>query len=281
MQALRPKLWAPLVLVLGGAGAFAATQGAPVEAADHNDPPNRTHTTAFATPRAATDDGASDIADVFVWNNGSGASQHTVIALSFDGPNPAGAFPLPCDPDVLYQIHVTADAICPTQIDDGSGTLVNCTGASAAEPCGHIMPGTTAITCGPVFTDMHTINVRFAHVGGATSACYVQAEFAADTGLTPIAANAVVGAVEDNITSGNVQLYAGLRDDSFFFDLQGFHDTLTPPYTLSFDHNRDSFAGTNTPVIVVEFPTSALTRSAHAIGSPTGYRVWASTARFN
>lgn len=284
MQALRPKLWAPLVLVLGGAGAFAASQGAPVEAADHNDPPNRVHSTAFGMPRAATDDGAADIADLYVWNNGTGSSQHTVIALSFDGPNPATpAFDLPCDPDVLYQIHITADAICPTQIDDGGGTLVTCTGQSAAEPCGHIMPATTPITCAPIFTDMHTINVRFAQVGGSTSDCYVQAEFAADTGLTPIAANPVVAMLEDDtVSSGGVQLYAGLRDDSFFFDLQGFQDVLAGTHMLSSIHmDRDSFAGMNTPVIVVEFPTSALTRNTHAIGSATGYRVWASTSRFN
>ncbi len=283
MQALRPKLWAPLVLVLGGAGAFAATQGAPVEAADHNDPPNRVHSTAFGTPRATTDDGASDIADVFAWNRDVSGTQHTVVALSFDGPNPATpAFALPCDPDVLYQIHITADGgVCPTMMDDGTGTIGTCSAPATGHPCGQVTPAAgSPIDCASAFTDIQTINVRFAHVGSATSRCLVEAQFAG-AGSAPISANTVAGPIETNIVNGSVMLYAGLRDDAFFFDLQGFHDTQTDGMLSHIMHTRDSFAGTNTPVIVIDFPTSAITRSTHAL-PPTGsvIRVWASTSRY-
>ena len=277
MQSLRPRMWALLVLVLGGAGAFAATQGAPVEAADHLDPPNRVH----GAVAPAVDDRAADIADVFVWNRDNAGTQNTVLALSFDGPNPAGAHALTCDRDVVYQIHLTADGgICPTMADDGSGTHnVACSAPAAGHPCGQVTlaAGGTA-NCNASFADMQTINIRFAQNG--MLGCVVQAEFVGGDGAAPISATAIRGAVETNIVSGNVSLYAGLRDDAFFFDLAGFRATLTSG-TLSFT-GADFFAGQNTPVVVLEFPTSAIARSAHAL-PPTGtvLRVWASTARFH
>jgi len=273
MQSLRPKLWAPLVLVLGGAGAFAATQGAQVEAADHNDPPNRVHS---ATP--AADDRASDIADVFVWNRDASGTQHTVLAMSFDGPNAAGAHPLTCDRDVLYQIHITSDGgICPTMMDNGT-SVVACSAASAGHPCGTVMPPTgAAIDCAPTFADMHTINVRFAQ-NGTGGGCVVQAEFVGGDGATAIAST-IAGATGANIVSGTTSLYAGLRDDAFFFDLTGFQTTLMTG-TLSFT-GADFFANKNTPVIVLEFPTSAITRSTHALpASGNVIRVWGSTSRY-
>lgn len=290
MQALRPKLWAPLLLVLGGAIAFAGSQGAPVEAADHNDPPLRVHTPPSG---ASTDDRASDIADVFAYTRGTGTSQTTVLAMSFDGPNaPSALTGVPCDPDVVYQIHVTADGgVCPTNVDGDA-----CMSPSASEPCGHYTPaGGSPMPCAPGFTDTHTINVRFALNGtGASASCVVQAEFAAAPGATAISATTIAGEVEDSTltnAAGDVHLYAGLRDDAFFFDLAGFQASISSsPPTLSFyslSHPgewADFFAGLNTPVIVLEFPTSAITGAA-ATGAldPTThhvFRVWGSTARY-
>jgi len=278
MQALRPKLWAPLVLVLGGVGAFAASQGAPVEAADHNDPPNRVHS---ATPTA--DDRPADIADVFAWTRGSGATQTTVFALSFDGPNAPTVTTMPCDRDVLYQIHITSDAgICPASVvDDASGMTYTCMGATAGTDCGHYTPTGGSLTqCHPAFTDMHTINVRFAPNGAATTAtCVVEAEFVGGDGATAISP-AIAGAVETNIVQGTTSLHAGIHDDAFFFDLAGFQGVLTDGM-LSHLQNHDFFAGLNTPVVVIEVPTTAITRSAHALGGAGVLRVWASTARFH
>jgi len=282
MQALRPKLWAPLVLVLGGVGAFAASQGAPVEAADHNDPPNRVHS---ATP--TTDDRHADIADVFAWTRGSGTTQTTVLAMSFSGPNtPAALTAIPCDRDVLYQIHITADGgICPTSVvDEGDGMTHACTGAVAGTDCGHYMIGSTTTQCHATFTDMHTINVRFAPNGAAaTATCVVEAEFVGGDGATAISPS-IAGMVETNLTQGTTQLYAGLRDDAFFFDLTGFQGVLTDTaHSLGNFHNMDTFAGMNTPVVVIEVPTTAIAHSAHALpGAGASYiRVWGSTSRFH
>lgn len=275
-QVLRPKLWAPLVLVLGGVGALAATQGAPVEAADHNDPPLRVH----GAVSPATDDRASDIADVFAWTRGTGTSQTTVLALSFDGPNlPTALTAVPCDRDVLYQIHITSDfGVCPATVDDG-GTPVACTGRDATHPCGQYTPaGGSPTDCTQSFTDLHTINVRFAHNGTGT-ACYVEAEFVAASG-TPIAP-IVAGPVETNLVRGSTSVFAGVRDDAFFFDLAGFQQTLaTGLLSVHNDTAHDTFAGQNTPVIVLEFPTSAITFPALALGDGHTFRVWASTSRF-
>ncbi len=60
-----------------------------------------------------------------------------------------------------------------------------------------------------------------------------------------------------NTISGPTDAYfwAGLRDDPFFFDLQGFMDTLSTG-TLSFVNDRDFFAGKNISAIVIRLQTS-------------------------
>lgn len=58
-----------------------------------------------------------------------------------------------------------------------------------------------------------------------------------------------VGPVGQVITKGDVRLFAGLRDDPFFFDLLGFLNGLRFTGT-------DFFAGKNVTSIVLEVPTS-------------------------
>lgn len=67
-------------------------------------------------------------------------------------------------------------------------------------------------------------------------------------------------------------VFAGLRDDPFFFDLEGFRATLQTG-TLSFDGTRDSVAGLNATAIVLEMDLSA------ALDGGTMLNVWATTAR--
>ena len=88
----------------------------------------------------------------------------------------------------------------------------------------------------------------------------------------PGAEAAIVGAVETTIEAEGAKVYAGLKDDPFFFDLQGFQDTLANE-TLSFDGGRDFFAGQNISAVVLEFPTSEL--------GGTEIGVWATTGRIN
>lgn len=80
------------------------------------------------------------------------------------------------------------------------------------------------------------------------------------------------GAVATTLEDGDHRLFAGLRDDPFFFDLAGFQDTLMTG-NVSFDSTRDSFAGTNVTAIVLEGPVTGF------LAGGTGLNVWATTAR--
>ena len=83
----------------------------------------------------------------------------------------------------------------------------------------------------------------------------------------------IVGAVEQVTAVPGGLIYAGLRDDPFFFDLQGFNDTATTG-VLSFDNSRDSLAGTNVTSLVLEMDL------ASALEGSDGLQIWATTSRF-
>jgi hypothetical protein len=76
--------------------------------------------------------------------------------------------------------------------------------------------------------------------------------------------------------AGQARAYAGLRDDPFFFDLDGFINILSQEAGKSFlgctGARTDFFAGKNVSAIVLELPPSLLTRS----GS-TQIGVWGAT----
>jgi hypothetical protein len=81
------------------------------------------------------------------------------------------------------------------------------------------------------------------------------------------------GPVQTTLTSGPIiKATAGLFDDPFFFDLIGFRQTVATG-TLSFDKNRNFFAGKNDTAVVVEFPRSAIENGSSPI------QVWAETRR--
>lgn len=89
----------------------------------------------------------------------------------------------------------------------------------------------------------------------------------------PGASASFEGAVEAVLTGGvNARAFAGLFDDPFFFDLDGFNQTVSSG-NLSFDSMRDSFAGSNTTAIVLEMDLAAATAGSETI------QVWATTAR--
>lgn len=82
----------------------------------------------------------------------------------------------------------------------------------------------------------------------------------------------IVGPVDANLTSANgIVARAGLFDDPFFFDLQGFRDTRSTG-NLAFNNQRNPFAGRNTTFIVLQIP-----RRLIQTGQPLD--VWAATAR--
>jgi hypothetical protein len=65
-------------------------------------------------------------------------------------------------------------------------------------------------------------------------------------------------------------VYLGLRDDPFFFDLQGFKDTLMTG-TVAFNPARDFVALKNTLIFAVEFD--------HAAAGSTNFGIWSTTGR--
>jgi Domain of unknown function (DUF4331) len=89
----------------------------------------------------------------------------------------------------------------------------------------------------------------------------------------PGIADPVVGAVEQVIDAGlGLRVFAGLRDDPFFFDLDGFKMTVADG-TLHFDMTRDTFAGTNIVTVMVEMSRDAVA------GDGDNLAIWASTGR--
>ena len=91
------------------------------------------------------------------------------------------------------------------------------------------------------------------------------------TGL-PDGGPAISGPVEQTITRNGIKARAGLYDDPFFFDLQGFRTTRSTG-TLSFVNTRSFFTGTNDTSMVVEIPIE-MVRGAGKLN------IWATTARF-
>jgi hypothetical protein len=89
----------------------------------------------------------------------------------------------------------------------------------------------------------------------------------------PGAPGPVTGRVNKKITvADNVRVFGGLRDDPFFFDLEGFRNTLMTG-TLSFDSNRDTFAGLNVTAIAMEMDLTA------ALNGGSSLNGWATTSR--
>lgn len=82
--------------------------------------------------------------------------------------------------------------------------------------------------------------------------------------ITAYGSNAVTA------TSGGVSLFAGPRDDPFFFDLGAYQDILAGNAGGFSDPGTDTFAGTNVLAVVVEVPKSRL-------GSAATLNTWVET----
>lgn len=80
-----------------------------------------------------------------------------------------------------------------------------------------------------------------------------------------------VGPVEQVLNSNGAMLFAGLRDDPFFFDSQGLRESRTTG-TLAFNNQRSFFFGKNITVIAVAIPRSQLP-------ADTTMHIWSTSAR--
>jgi hypothetical protein len=84
----------------------------------------------------------------------------------------------------------------------------------------------------------------------------------------------VEGPVDEVLDAGaGLRVFAGPREDPFFFDLDGYQATLMSS-TLSFNADNDTFAGTNVTAIVVEMDAAAA-----ADGNPAPLRIWTTSGR--
>jgi len=121
-------------------------------------------------------------------------------------------------------------------------------------------------TAAPTDTPEIVIRVRFGP-GQRPNEWGVQME-----GL-PGVTGAIEGPVETNLVKDGVTARAGLFDEPFFFDLQGFRETRSLG-AIRFDNTRNFFDGNNDTALVLEIPRD---RFAGAT-SPLGF--WTTTSRF-
>ena len=110
------------------------------------------------------------------------------------------------------------------------------------------------------------IDIRFGR-GAATNQFGVQVSNVPGTG------GPIVGSVESTIMQEGVTVRAGLFDDPFFFDLQGFRETRDTG-TLSFDSDRDFFADQNITAVVISVPRDRIENGDNPINA------WVTSARF-
>lgn len=178
-------------------------------------------------------DPAADITDFYVWNTDA----DTIVAVvNFAGLAEAGSEPT-YDPDVLYGIHIDN-----TDDDVADIDIWARFGQNAAGDWG-----------------IQIVNLPGADAAADPDVC----------GTAP----GHCGPVDMEIDTGaGTRIWAGPREDPFFFDLDGFLETLDTGM-LSFDPANDSFAGLNVTSIVVEMDAAAASNGAQNI------QLWATTSR--
>jgi hypothetical protein len=82
----------------------------------------------------------------------------------------------------------------------------------------------------------------------------------------------LIGPVEQTLSRNGILVRAGLYDDPFFFDLQGFKDSKATG-NLSFNKDRNFFNGQNDTAMVLQIPTAMLNKGQVL-------NMWVTTARF-
>jgi hypothetical protein len=74
-------------------------------------------------------------------------------------------------------------------------------------------------------------------------------------------------------SAGGVTVFAGVRDDPFFFDLAQFNQIIAGGATAFNNPGTDTFAGTNVLALVFEVPIAQL-------GSSSTLGIWGTTSQF-
>jgi hypothetical protein len=186
-----------------------------------------------------TSNPAEDIADVYTFLNPSDASR-VVLAMTVSGfipPSEVGTTFF--DPDVLYQLKIdtNGDAVEDLVIQafvTGSG----------AHQVMHFR--------GPVAP---------AEVGASAKALR-----GPETATVRVSNSATPIVAERN----GIKVFAGVRDDPFFFDLTQFKHVVAGEATSFNNPGTDAFAGFNVLAIVIELPKSLLASSRIGVWGTTG-----------
>ena len=143
--------------------------------------------------------------------------------------------------------------------------------------------GGPSATTLPAFYDrdvLHTLNISTS-LPASSSDITIRFRFGpganpGETGISvenvPGVNGAIVGPVEQILTKDGVRVYAGLRDDPFFFDSQGLRESRTMG-VLRFNNQRSFFGSKNITVVAIEIPRSRLNNA-------TALDIWNTTARF-
>ena len=186
-----------------------------------------------------TADQSADIADVYSFANGD----NLVLAMTLSNAQAAPEIQLGrsiFDPEVLYQFKIDDDGDAEEDLVIQAVFVGNATNQvmKVRGPAPPEVTGTRArLLSGP------SMNVRVS------------------TGPEPILAE-----------RRGVRLFAGVRDDPFFFDLVRFNQILAGDAAGFADPGDDFFAGLNVYAIVIEVPLAS-------VGDPSMLSVWGTTSR--
>lgn len=221
------------------AGALAATfLGRPsVLAADHRDAP------------AIDEDPRADINDIYAFVNPR--TKNVVLAMTVNPFQFGGAPAVDFSPDVLYQFKVDNDG------DYKEDLVIQATFSSTQ------VASQSVTVYGPAAPPQNAATLAS---GGSISL-----PLAPSTKLISGPAN--TGVVTTN--AAGVKVFAGPRDDPFFFDLTYIFRALgfQPGGALERKPGIDFFAGINVSILAVELPRSMLTNGKSDI-----IHVWATTS---
>ncbi|MGH7507340.1 MAG: DUF4331 family protein [Longimicrobiales bacterium] len=187
-------------------------------------------------------DPSADIADVYSFISPTDPDALVLVMTVSGLIPPSEAFSTFFDPAVLYQFKIdrTGDAVEELVIY----AHANGTG-----------PGQTMRFIGPVAPN---------RPGTATDGIPLRGNYigrVAVSGATPVVA-----------TFRGIKLFAGVRDDPFYFDLTQFQAIIGGQATGFRNPGVDTFAGSNVLAIAVELPMSLL-------GDARQLRVWGTTSR--
>lgn len=207
-----------------------AMVGGIVYAADHIDAPAVTGPGSVSLP--------NDITDIYAFQSPADNTKMVFVLNTQGLMSPATSATASFSPNVMYELNIdntgdkVEDLVIQCLVQNGKMRVY-----------GPVAPGTTGTTS----------TVR---TGGPSTEVSVTA----------------YGAATPNIgtNTNGIRVFAGPRDDPFFFDLVRFKEIIAGTQTSFRTPGIDAFAGTNVMSIVVEVPKTML-------GAATSINVWGET----